>query len=210
VPDKYLTYKYNKKLTKKQNAENREEIRKIDEKTYIGLYQRLNEEAGTSAPLGEWNVIRSHNMRRYFDSTLLNVAAPLFFVDYCMGHQLDATHDGYYRGQPEKVRKQYIDYMHHLIIQPEPDKVVLAKYEEEVKRNKELENDALKIAVERSEYTELKHNYENLEANMLILMKKMSWDKLDDETKRKIELLDTITVDMITSDIVVKKKKSDE
>jgi len=106
--------------------------------------------------------------------------------------------------------EMYSEYMHHLIIQPEPDKAVLAKYEEEVRKNKELENDALKIAVERSEYKELKDNYENLEANMLTLMKKVAWDNLDDETKRKIEFLDTITPDMIAPDIVIKKKKSDD
>ena len=75
IPDKYLTYKYDKKKTKAHNDKIREDMRKIDTESIITMYRRLNEEAQKSTPAGEWNVIRSHTMRKYFNSTMLNAGA---------------------------------------------------------------------------------------------------------------------------------------
>ncbi len=136
ISDKYLTYKHDKKKTKAQNDKIRENMRKIDTESIITMYRRLNEEAQKSTHAGEWNVIRSHTMRKYFNSTMLNAGASMFLVDYCMGHQLDATHETYFQGQPQKVRERYSEYVHHLIIQKEPDEAIIKKYEEEVKKNK--------------------------------------------------------------------------
>jgi site-specific recombinase XerD len=184
ISDKYLTYKHDKKKTKAQNDKIRENMRKIDTESIITMYRRLNEEAQKSTPAGEWNVIRSHTMRKYFNSTMLNAGASMFLVDYCMGHQLDATHETYFQGQPQKVRERYSEYVHHLIIQKEPDEAVLKKYEEEVKRNKELEADAIKLAVERTEVQKMKEELEG--------MKKSFHDFIADKPPITKEFLDSV------------------
>ncbi len=78
VPSEYLT---------SEKTKDQEELRKLGKKTIISIYQRLNEEAQTSSESGEYNVNRSHNMRRFFNTTLLNEHASIFFVDFLFGHQ---------------------------------------------------------------------------------------------------------------------------
>jgi len=112
VPPEYLTAK---------KVKDKEELRKLNKEAIIAIYQRLNEEAQTSSERGEYNVIRSHNMRRFFNSTLLNENAPIFFVDFLLGHQLDATHEAYYRASPEKLKEEYAKYVSFLTIEKSID-----------------------------------------------------------------------------------------
>jgi len=112
VPPEYLTAK---------KVKDKEEFRKLNKEAIIAIYQRLNEEAQTSSERGEYNVIRSHNMRRFFNSILLNENAPIFFVDFLLGHQLDATHEAYYRASPKKLKEEYAKYISYLTIEKSID-----------------------------------------------------------------------------------------
>jgi hypothetical protein len=60
-------------------------------------------------------------MRRFFNTTLLNESASIFFVDFLLGHQLDATHEAYYRASPEKLKKEYAKYISYLTIEKSID-----------------------------------------------------------------------------------------
>ncbi|HWR25188.1 MAG TPA: tyrosine-type recombinase/integrase [Methanosarcina sp.] len=149
----------------------REKIRQLSEKTVMSMYRQVCEEANASAPKGEWNVIRSHNLRRYFNSALLNAGAQLYMVDYMVGHQLDATHDAYYRNNPASLKVDYKKYIPYLTINKETDEELMQKYEEEVKKTKALETDVIKMAVERSELQDVKEQLENERANRVELEK---------------------------------------
>jgi site-specific recombinase XerD len=162
IPDAYLTYKYDKTKSHKENARIKEDMRKIDTESIITMYRRLCEEAQKSTPAGEWNVIRSHTMRKYFNSTMLNAGASIFLVDYMVGHQLDGSHEPYFSGQPNRVREMYSKYVHYLIINKDPDEALIQKYEGEVKKNKELEEDAVKLAVERTELQEMRKDLDKM------------------------------------------------
>ena len=157
-----MTYKYDKTKSHKENARIKEDMRKIDTESIITMYRRLCEEAQKSTPAGEWNVIRSHTMRKYFNSTMLNAGASIFLVDYMVGHQLDGSHEPYFNGQPNRVREMYSKYVHYLIINKEPDEALIQKYEGEVKKNKELEDDAVKLAVERTELQEMRKDLDKM------------------------------------------------
>jgi integrase len=159
VPDDYLSFNDLDK-SKKENAKIKEEMRKLDTTAIMAIYRRLSEKAQKSAPSGDWNIIRSHNLRRFFNTTLLNEGASIFMVDYLMGHVLDSTHDGYYRGNPQQLRELYGEYVHLVTINKETDEELLQKYEEEVKKSKALETDVVKMAIERTELQELKEQLE--------------------------------------------------
>jgi hypothetical protein len=73
VPSEYFEIK---------NEKMREELRKLDPKTILAMFRKLNEEAQISAPRGEHNLVRTHNLRRFFNSSLLAAGAPIFYVDY--------------------------------------------------------------------------------------------------------------------------------
>lgn len=52
---------------------------------------QLRKKAGKNVGLGKWNYIRSHTMRKYFNSTLLNAGANSFFTEFLMRYKLDDT-----------------------------------------------------------------------------------------------------------------------
>jgi integrase len=159
VPDDYLSF-YDLDKSKKENARLREKMRKLDTTAIMAIYRRLSEKAQMSAPSGDWNIIRSHNLRRFFNTTLLNAGASIFLVDYAMGHALDSTHDAYYRNDPQKLREHYSEYVHLLTINKETDEELMQKYEEEVKKSKALETDVVKMAIERTELQDLREQLE--------------------------------------------------
>lgn len=112
VPSEYLT---------SEKTKDQEELRKLGKRTIISICQRLNEEAQTSSESGEYNVNRSHNMRRFFNTTLLNEHASIFFVDFLLEHQLDATLEAYYRASPGKLKEEYTKYISYLTIEKSID-----------------------------------------------------------------------------------------
>jgi integrase len=68
-----------------------EEIRKITENSIQKMYRAISSKAKKNTQRGTYNTIRSHNMRKYFNSTLLSAGCDSFHVEYFMGHELDNT-----------------------------------------------------------------------------------------------------------------------
>jgi integrase len=96
-------------------------LRKFDTATLTKLYRRLSEQAGKSTPLGNWNLIRSHNLRKFYNSAMLNAGADSFFVEFTMGHTLDDTRSAYFHAAPMKLREIYQKYVPYLTIYKEDD-----------------------------------------------------------------------------------------
>lgn len=144
----------------------KEEIRKLDRLSILAMYRRLNEEAQKSAEHGEWNLIRSHAMRKFFNSALLNAGASMFFVDYLCGHTLDATHDAYYRANPESLKEEYKKYVPYITVEkaldPEqhPDFIRLKKESETYARA------AANAAVERNTIIQLQADMERMKEEL--------------------------------------------
>jgi hypothetical protein len=64
---------------------------------------------------------------------------------------------------------------------------VMKKYEEELKKNKELEADAVKLAVERTELQELNERMQEVQNRMQGMYKRMPFEGLDDDTQKRIK-----------------------
>lgn len=153
IPDSYFKLKKGK---------DKEKIRQLGVKSIMGIYRRLSEEANKSAPYGEWNVIRSHNMRRFFNSQLLNANASLFFVDFCMGHTLDQVHDAYFRGKSEELKKTYLRFEPYVTIQKELDIAESPEYQKIIEENHILRAETERHVIARQEFQELRNMVANL------------------------------------------------
>lgn len=81
-----------------------EELRKLSGNAVQKLYRAISEKVRKNSKKGTYNVIRSHTMRKFFNSTMLNAGADSFHVEYWMGHALDDTRAAYFRANPEKLR----------------------------------------------------------------------------------------------------------
>ena len=131
VPDSYLeTYD--------------DSVRRLDKYGLMAVFRRLAHATGRETAKGTWSAIRAHNLRKYFNSTLLNNGAEIFFVDYLMGHKLDPMHEAYYRADPKKLREKYIKYLPFLSIEDTEVKIVESAEYNELKQNYDVMCDRVK------------------------------------------------------------------
>lgn len=89
-----------------------EEIRKLGKSGVGNMFRDIAKESGKHiGAKGDWQYIRSHNMRKYFNTTMRNAGADTDFVEYLMGHNVGQTKTTYFRGNPEKLKRLYMKYV---------------------------------------------------------------------------------------------------
>jgi integrase len=165
-----------------------EKLRQLADSTMTTLYQNLAEAANKASPKGQWNVIRSHNMRRYFNSVLLNNGADSFIVDFWMGHTLDETKSAYFRASAEGGLKQtYMKFMAHLTISEAYDPTKDPNFQKLKQENSALthviESTAYDAKSTRNEMQDLKEQLEELQEFKAMFD---SIGELDDERQRDV------------------------
>lgn len=135
----------------KVNKKEAEEIRKLTTKNIQQIYRELNEKARKSSPLGKRNLVRSHNLRKFFNSTLLANGADIFTTDFLMGHKIDSTRDAYFRADPKALREKYEKYIPYLTIQKELNVAESPEFIKLKNENEILARETAKAIVEREE-----------------------------------------------------------
>ncbi len=145
IPDSYL----------KTLVENE---RKLNAQGLMDMFRELAKKTGLDTEKGQWQVVRAHNLRKFFNSALLNNGADIFFTDYLMGHKIDQVHAAYFKADPLKLRERYMRYLPFLaltdtetyVIESEEYGKLKAENEsmksqfEELKRQMDLISQALK------------------------------------------------------------------
>lgn len=124
------------------------------------IYRTISEKTCKNSPDGDWNLIRSHNMRKYFNSALLNAGCDSFHVEYFMGHKLQGTQAAYFRASPEKLREMYQKYVPFLTIKKEEDITTNPIFQERESYRQELETQLAKSTIENSELRDLRKELE--------------------------------------------------
>ncbi len=142
VPDEYL-----------QDYD--EKIRKLNLMGLTDVYRSLAKKSGQSTPLGKWQILRSHKMRAWFNSTLINAGADSFFVEYLMGHSIEESREVYFRANKEKMKERYMKYVPFLTIQKELDVSESPEYKQMKKENEYLQRETVKHVVERGDLKEV-------------------------------------------------------
>jgi len=134
-----------------------DKLRQLTEAAIVDIYQNLAIEAGKAAPFGTWSIIRSHNMRKYFNSTLLNNGADSFIVNFWMGHIQDDTKSAYYRASAENgLKETYLKFVPYLTIQKEADVSESPEYQRIKQENQILAAETARHVVERKELQDLR------------------------------------------------------
>jgi integrase len=178
IPQSYL-------INRKENH------RKLTSNSIIKLYRKLSEDTGKNTSFGNWNLIRSHNVRKFFNSALLNAGCDSFFVEFFMGHTLDDTKTAYFRASPDKLKEIYIKFVPYLTIQKELDP---AQHPDFIRLKKESDiyaRAAATATVERSELIELKNEIKEL----------AKFQNEDQESRRQTRLMKQILAVKYSSEI---------
>lgn len=145
-----------------KNEKEKEEMRKLKSKTILKIYKDLNEKIGKSSTYERRFLIRSHNMRKFFNSTLLANGADLFTTDFMMGHQIDSTRDAYFRADPKALKEAYTKYIPYLTIQKELNISESPEFQKLRADNEVLARETAKAMVERAEIQDLRSELEEL------------------------------------------------
>jgi integrase len=139
-----------------------ENSRRLDTESITKVYRILSTKARKNTPLNEWSFIRSHNLRKYFNSTLLNAGADSFFTNFLMGHTLNETQAAYFRASPEKLKEIYFKFVPYLTIQKEADISESPEYQRIKQENQILQAETARHIVDRSELQELRDEIEQM------------------------------------------------
>lgn len=139
-----------------------EEYRKMSDDVILKRYRAINKDAGTSSEYGEYNLIRSHNMRKLLNSTLLANGASIFFADFILGHERDATREAYYRADPKSLKEEYSKYIPFITIEKSLDISESPEYKKIKQENQILQAETARHVVERSELQELRAEMEKI------------------------------------------------
>lgn len=154
-----------------------DKLRQLSEEAIIDIYRALAESAQKTTPLGTWSIIRSHNMRKFFNSALLNAGADSFIVNFLMGHTLDDTQSAYFRAAADgELKEQYKKYIPYLTIQKEADISESPEYLRIKNENQILQAETARHVVERSELQEVNAKLEK--ANKQIAEMKEDYQSL--------------------------------
>lgn len=152
VPDKYLETRD-------------EELRKMGENALFNLYKGISEKARKNTAKG-YNFIRSHTMRKYFNSALLNAGCDAFHCEYWMGHQLNETQAAYFRANIQAQKELYKKYIPYLTIEKSLDISVSPEYKAALERAEKAEAEAARVSVERIELQEMRSKLELAESSI--------------------------------------------
>lgn len=134
-----------------------EEERHLQNYHIIKIYRSLSERAKKNTPRGHWGLIRAHNMRKYFNSTLINNGCSPYQVDLWMGHELGESKGAYIVPDKEKQKKLYMQYMGFLIIEESQDPTTNPEYLKVIREN---ENLSRLTALSVLEYRDMKDELE--------------------------------------------------
>jgi hypothetical protein len=137
-------------------------LRKLTVDDVVKLYRFVSERAQKNTPSGDWNVIRSHNMRKYFNSTLRNKGVDASFIEFLMGHSEGRTKEAYYIPNVAELKSQYLKVASYLTIAKDLDISASPEFKRIKEENELLIVETERVHVERSEYAALKEELKAL------------------------------------------------
>lgn len=150
----------NQRVPKSYTETGNDKYRKLERNTFMEIYRAISDTCKMSSEKGKCNILRSHNLRRYFYSTLTNHGCNAVIVEFLMGHKLPENQSGYYRGNVAELQTIYRKYVPYLTIQKEFDISESPIFLKMKERNEELEKDNYIKNVERDELVRMKAEYD--------------------------------------------------
>lgn len=105
-----------RKISDEYLKEYDEELRRIDRAAFMKIYRDISTKANKNTKKGQFNFIRSHNFRKFFDSMLINNGCDYLHIEEFMGHSLPGTQGHYFTPNIEELKKYYANFIPFLTI----------------------------------------------------------------------------------------------
>lgn len=80
-------------------------------------FNRIGKKLGfTASEKGAYGFWRSHGLRKYFISTIINNTGDHILADYLVGHKIDKVKQAYWKADPDKLKAKYLEVVEYLSI----------------------------------------------------------------------------------------------
>lgn len=150
-------------ITKKYSETQDEELRKLTPRAIFKLYEELSAKAQKDTPQGCYNFVRSHTMRKYFNTTLMNCGdVDPFNVELWMGHKSMPNMRSYFQHFKDQQFEFYKKCVKHLAITKEIDITEVDAYKKQQAIIAELKKENSQYAMQADKLQELLENNEKL------------------------------------------------
>ncbi|NPE30358.1 tyrosine-type recombinase/integrase [Methanococcoides sp. SA1] len=151
-------YLFIKNFISKEFLEKRnDELRKINENKGLSeIYNSINTHLGKESTNKRRHLVRSHNIRKLFNTILKTNGCNNTMVEYWMGHSLGKTEDAYFKPTVEAMKNTYTKYIPYLTVQKELDISKSLEYQRIIEEKGRVEGELVKSVLERSELEEIK------------------------------------------------------
>ncbi|ADZ10379.1 integrase family protein [Methanobacterium lacus] len=120
---------------------------KLTKQGIASNFNRIGKKAGfTANEKGAYGFWRSHGLRKYFISTIINNTGDHILADYLVGHKISPIKRAYWKADPEKLKEKYLEVLPYLSIDEIKVKDFKTKeYKELKEKNKALQAQVDKI-----------------------------------------------------------------
>lgn len=89
--------------------------KKLTKHSVSGNFNRLGKKLGfTASEKGAYGFWRSHGLRKYFISTIINETGDHVLADYLVGHKINKTKRAYWKADPNKLKDKYLGLIEYL------------------------------------------------------------------------------------------------
>ncbi len=103
----------------------------------ITNFRRMGKMAGFKREKGTYSYWRSHALRKYFITTIVNKGADTTIANYIAGHKIDEQERTYWKANPEDLKKHYTKALPYLSLDQAKVKDVYSKeFENFIKESK--------------------------------------------------------------------------
>ena len=132
-----------------------DDIRPLYQDAFNNIFLRLAEKMGEEFRTDPYtfNMLRSHNFRKFFKSQMQNAGVPAWQCEYMMGHTLSPLDKAYFMADKDKLKENYKAHMNCVMIEMEIINIdnsdelaeLRRELEESKKRETERDNDMIMI-----------------------------------------------------------------
>jgi len=96
------------------------------------IYKTAGQKCGFQHEFGSYRSWRSHGMRKYFISTIINNTGDHVIAHYMAGHKIDSVTRSYWFADPEKLKEKYLTALPYLSLENTEVQIITSKDRQEL------------------------------------------------------------------------------
>lgn len=122
---------------------------KLSRDSIVTNFRRIGQQAGFRKDKGAYAFWRSHALRKYFISTIINKIGEKTIADYMAGHKISNQDRTYWQANPEDLKNHYLKALPYLSIDEAKVKDLHSKEYSELRKEAEQKENQIRYLKEK-------------------------------------------------------------